>query len=89
MKASVTYKSSLDPKPDYLVLVNSFFSLEVPKDLPPSIIPYGPILADSYTKLDKEHIKFLARYKRVLYITLGTHIILEGANVAKILEGII
>ncbi|KAG9855796.1 UDP-Glycosyltransferase/glycogen phosphorylase, partial [Aureobasidium melanogenum] len=89
MKAGVTHKTPSDPKPDYLVLVNSFFGLEVPKDLPPSIVPCGPILADSYMGLDENHAKFLAQHKRVLYVALGTHIILEGTDVAKILEGII
>ncbi|KAH0362706.1 UDP-Glycosyltransferase/glycogen phosphorylase, partial [Aureobasidium melanogenum] len=89
IEVGVTHKSPLDSKPDYLVLVNSFFGLEVPKDLPPSIVPCGPILADSYTELDEKHAKFLAQHERVLYVALGTHIILEGADVAKILEGII
>jgi hypothetical protein len=88
-KAGVMYKSPSDPKPDYLVLVNSFFGLEVPKDLPPSIVPCGPILADAYPELDDQHAKFMDRHKRVLYVALGTHIILEGADVVKVLEGIL
>ncbi|KAH0259074.1 UDP-Glycosyltransferase/glycogen phosphorylase, partial [Aureobasidium melanogenum] len=89
MKAGVTHKSPSDAKPDYLVLVNSFFGLEVPKDLPPSIVPCGPILADSYNELDEKYAKSLAQHKRVLYVALGTLIILQGADVAKILDGII
>ncbi|KEQ66933.1 UDP-Glycosyltransferase/glycogen phosphorylase [Aureobasidium melanogenum CBS 110374] len=89
MKAGVTHKSPSVSKPDYLVLVISFFGLEVSKDLPPSIVPCGPILADSYNELDEKHAKSLAQHKRVLHVALGTHIILQGADVAKILDGII
>ncbi|CAD0099076.1 unnamed protein product [Aureobasidium mustum] len=89
MKVDVMHKSPSDPKPDYLVLVNSFFGLEVPKDLPPSIVPCGPILADSYMELDEKHAEFLSRHKRVLYVALGTHIILQGTDVTKILDGLI
>ena len=88
-KIGVMHKSPSDPKPDYLVLVNSFFGLETPKDLPPSIVPCGPILADSYMELDEKHAEFLQQHKRVLYVALGTHIVLESADVIKILEGLI
>jgi hypothetical protein len=88
-KVGVVYRSPSDPKPDYLVIVNSFFGLEVPKDLPPSIVPCGPILADRYPELDEQHARFLNRHKRVLYVALGTHIILDGTDVNKILEGVL
>jgi len=88
LEAGVTHETLSDPKPDYLVFVNSFFGLEVPKDLPPSIVPCGPILADSYADLDEKHTKFLDAHKRVLYVALGTHIILEANDVVKILDGI-
>ncbi|THY04539.1 hypothetical protein D6D01_10095 [Aureobasidium pullulans] len=88
LEAGVTHKTLSDPKPDYLVFVNSLSGLEVPKDLPPSIVPCGPILADSYADLDEKHAEFLDAHKRVLYVALGTHIILEANDVAKILDGI-
>lgn len=88
-KIGVMHKSPSEPKPNYIVLVNSFFGLEAPKDLPPSIVPCGPILADNYTGLDEKHAKFLDQHKRVLYVALGTHIILESTDVVKILVGII
>jgi UDP:flavonoid glycosyltransferase YjiC (YdhE family) len=89
MKVGVMHKSPSDPKPEYLVLVNSFFGLEVPKELPPSIVPCGPILADSYPELDEKHGEFLDQHKRVLYVALGTHIILKDTDVVKILAGIV
>jgi hypothetical protein len=85
----VMHRSPSDPKPDYFVLVNSFFGLEAPKDLPPTIVPCGPILADSYSELDEQHTKFLDQHQRVLYVALGTHIVLEGTDVTKILEGVL
>jgi hypothetical protein len=88
-RAGVMHKSPSDPKPDYLVLVNSFFGLEAPKDFPPSIVPCEPILADSYPELNAQHAKFLNQHKRVLYVALGTHIILGGTDVTKILEGVL
>jgi hypothetical protein len=88
-KAGVRHESPSDSKPDYLVLVNSFFGSEAPKDIPPSIMPCGPISGDSYPELDDEHASFLDQHKRVLYVALGTHIILEGTDVAKILEGVL
>jgi len=88
-KIGVMHKSPSDPKHDYLVLVNSLFGLEAPKDLPPSIVPCGPILSDSYMELDEKHAKFLQQHQRVLYVALGTHIILETADIVKILEGLI
>jgi hypothetical protein len=65
-KTGVRHESPSDSKPDYLVLVNSFFGLEAPKDIPPSIVPCGPILGDSYPELDDEHASFLDQHKRVL-----------------------
>ncbi len=57
-------------KPDYLVLVNSFFGLEVPKDLPPLMIPIGPVLADTFQPLDTrpELLHFLHVHRRVIYV---------------------
>ena len=74
-------------KPDHLMLVNSFFGVEVPKDLPPNVAAIGPVLAATYDPLDNEMIHFLDEHQRVLYIALGTHVLLGGGALEKILEG--
>lgn len=73
-------------KPDYLIFVNSFFGLEIPRDLPPTAVPVGPLLSPTYPPLDQECGEFLARHKSVLYIALGTHIILPHKDAAKIVK---
>jgi hypothetical protein len=47
-KAGVTAPLPITSKPNYLVLINSFFGLEIPRDLPPLAALIGPILADDY-----------------------------------------
>ncbi|KAL8995314.1 MAG: hypothetical protein Q9169_004918 [Polycauliona sp. 2 TL-2023] len=74
-------------KPDHLMLVNSFFGVEVPKDLPPNVAAIGPVLADEYDGLDEEMVRFLEKHRRILYIALGTHVLLGGGALEKILEG--
>lgn len=74
-------------KPDHLMLVNSFFGVEVPKDLPPNVVAIGPVLADEYGALDDEMIRFLEEHRKVLYIALGTHVLLGGGALEKILDG--
>ncbi|KAL8643993.1 MAG: hypothetical protein Q9226_007990 [Calogaya cf. arnoldii] len=74
-------------KPDHLMLVNSFFGVEVPKDLPPNVVAIGPVLADNYDALDDEMVQFLHEHHKILYIALGTHVLLGGGALEKILEG--
>ncbi|OQE13133.1 hypothetical protein PENFLA_c053G00970 [Penicillium flavigenum] len=73
-------------KPDYLIFVNSFFGLEIPRDLPPTAAPVGSLLSPTYPPLDQECGAFLARHTSVLYIALGTHIILPHKDAAKIVK---
>lgn len=87
--AGVNYLLSPATKPDYLVLVNSFFGLETPKDLPPLIVPVGPILSDSYQPLDETLLAFLDRHDRTLYASLGTHVCLPTEELEKLLAGFI
>ncbi|PWY71815.1 putative UDP-glucoronosyl and UDP-glucosyl transferase [Aspergillus sclerotioniger CBS 115572] len=81
----VNYDLPSQKKPDYIVLVNSFFGLEIPRDLPPLAAAVGPILGDEYPSLDADCEQFLSTHKRVMYIALGTHIILSNADAAKIM----
>ncbi len=64
------------PKPRHLFFVNSFFGLEVPKELPPMVRPVGPVLADTFSPLspDSTIAWFLDTHKRVVYIAFRTHI---------------
>lgn len=75
-------------KPDYLVLVNSFFGLEIPRDLPPTCMPVGPLLSPAFTPLDEGYEAFLSGHQSVLYISLGTHIIVSNQDAVKIINGV-
>lgn len=75
-------------KPDYLIFVNSFVGLEIPRDLPPTCSPVGPLLCPTWDRLDIECGTFMSSHNSVLYIALGTHIILPHEDVAKILVGV-
>ncbi|RHZ52669.1 glycosyltransferase family 1 protein [Aspergillus thermomutatus] len=88
-RAGLDYLLPAPTKPDYLVLVNSFFGLEVPKDLPPLVAAVGPILADEYPPLDDLHQRFLDQHAKTIYVALGTHIILPHADARKIMNGLI
>ncbi|GIJ99824.1 hypothetical protein Aspvir_003832 [Aspergillus viridinutans] len=88
-RAGLNYLLPTPAKPDYLVLVNSFFGLEVPKDLPPLVAAVGPILSDEYPPLDDIHQRFLDWHAKTIYVALGTHIILLHADARKIIKGLI
>ncbi|OTB06092.1 glycosyltransferase family 1 protein [Hypoxylon sp. CI-4A] len=80
---------AIKSKPDHVVLVNSFFGSEVPKDLPPLMMAAGPILSDNnWEKLDERQARFLENKKAVLYLALGTHVILTPGVIEKIFQGL-
>ncbi|KAH7493534.1 hypothetical protein FOMA001_g1481 [Fusarium oxysporum f. sp. matthiolae] len=87
--AGVNYSHSLLSKPDYLVLVNSFWGLEAPKELPPLMAPVGPILSDEYLPLDEDLAQFLSSHDRTIYVCLGTHVNLPCEELEKYLLGFI
>lgn len=78
-------------KPDNLCFVNSFWGIEAPKDCPPNCIPVGPLLPETYEGLEKHDklTSFLNSHKRVMYISLGTHALLEDHSLRRLLEGAI
>ncbi|EFY90196.1 UDP-glucoronosyl and UDP-glucosyl transferase, putative [Metarhizium acridum CQMa 102] len=88
-KAGVEHDLPSPTKPDYLVLVNSFYGLEIPKDLPPLCAPVGPVLSDEFPPLDDATDKFLAGHGKTVYIALGTHVILTDRDTAKIVDGLL
>ncbi|KAH8670420.1 putative UDP-glucoronosyl and UDP-glucosyl transferase [Tricladium varicosporioides] len=87
-KAGVGYDLPIQAKPDYLVLVNSFWGLETPKDLPPLVAAVGPILGDEYPPLTGVYTDFLSSHDKTIYVALGSHIILPGDSATKILQGL-
>jgi UDP:flavonoid glycosyltransferase YjiC (YdhE family) len=74
-------------KPDHLVLVNSFFGLEPARDVPPNVVAIGPVLSDTYQALTPELDSFTRSHKRILYISLGTHVLLPDEILQRILTG--
>ncbi|KAM0545405.1 hypothetical protein ACHAPJ_011310 [Fusarium lateritium] len=87
--AGVNYKLPTPEKPSYLVLINSFFGLEAPKDIPPLVQVVGPVLADSYPPLTERYGYFLDKHKKTLYLALGTHIILSNHDAVKLTRGLL
>ncbi|KAH9897329.1 putative UDP-glucoronosyl and UDP-glucosyl transferase [Xylariomycetidae sp. FL2044] len=88
-QAGVKHKVPSGSKPNFLVLVNSFFGLEVPKELPPLISAIGPVLADEYPPLPSDYSRFLDGHSSTIYIALGTHVILPEADVMKLFSGLV
>jgi hypothetical protein len=74
-KAGVTSPLPISSKPNYLVLINSFFGLEILRHLPPLAAFVGPILADEYPPLQERYVSFLSNYKSIIYIALSSHVI--------------
>jgi UDP:flavonoid glycosyltransferase YjiC (YdhE family) len=91
LAAGVTRSLPLPSKPDYLCLVNSFFGLEAAKDLPPNVSAVGPILNGSLLtgSLNAELEKVLATRHRVLYVSLGTHVLLAAPVMNELLVGVL
>lgn len=89
-KAGVNYLPELASKPNYLLFVNSFFGLETPKDLPPFAHAIGPILADEYPALDEDepYTKLLRSHEKIVYVALGSHIVLKNEDMLKLVEGL-
>jgi len=83
--AGINYNLPIFNKPNYLVLVNSFWGLETPKDLPPLVAAVGPILSEEYPQLDATFEDFYKSHKRVLYVAFGTHIQVLPNNLEKFL----
>lgn len=89
MRASIGVSRQLPTltKPDYLCLVNSFFGLEAAKDLPPNVAAIGPVLSDRIPALNEPFTTFLGSRSRVLYVALGTHVLLSHQVLFRLLSG--
>ncbi|KAJ5108382.1 hypothetical protein N7456_005057 [Penicillium angulare] len=85
----VFYSLRKPKKPDYLLFVNSFVGLEIPRDLPPTCAPVGPLLSPTWPTLGPKYVEFFQRHNSVLYIALGTHIILPHQDFITIVLGVI
>jgi hypothetical protein len=75
-------------KPDYLCLVNSFFGVEVPKDIPPNVSAIGPVLADDVPPPSEPFLSFLKNKSSVLYISVGTHAVINVEKNCELLKGV-
>ncbi|KAI9778083.1 MAG: hypothetical protein M1839_008387 [Geoglossum umbratile] len=84
----VQYLLPNPPKPNYLCLVNSFFGVEVPKDLPPNVAAVGPILSDTFPPLTELYSSFLASHTNVLYVAFGTHALFRHESLYRVLVGV-
>ncbi|KAK4118276.1 glycosyltransferase family 1 protein [Parathielavia appendiculata] len=88
--AGVTRPLPVLTKPEYLCLVNSFFGLEAAKDLPPNVAAIGPVLSEAPAEpLDETYERFLSRRRRVLYASLGTHVLLPATVMSQLLAGVL
>jgi hypothetical protein len=78
-------------KPNYLLFVNSFFGVEVAKDLPPLMRPIGPVLAESFPPLDAsgDLAQFLSTRRKVLYVAFGSHVNLPDWRVKRLIHGFV
>ncbi len=74
-------------KPEYLCLVNSFFGVEAAKDLPPNVMAIGPVLTETFAPLTEQLQTFLADHRKVVYISMGTHVIMPHDRFCQILRG--
>ncbi|KAH6670915.1 UDP-glucosyl transferase family protein, partial [Plectosphaerella plurivora] len=79
----INYALPIQNKPDYLVLANSFWGLETPKDLPPLVAAIGPILSDEYPPLTDQFDMFFASHRQVVYIAFGTHVRVRPTDLEK------
>lgn len=78
------------PKPNYLIFVNHFFGLEVPRHLPPLVHPVGPVLAEEYKQIPEggRVAEFLKTHHRVLLIAFGTHVVTPSWRIYRLIQGV-
>lgn len=81
-------RAGLIRKPRHLYLINTFFGLDVPRELPPLVMPVGPLMLHDYPPLDESTEQFLASHPRTIYIAFGTHVTMGGERFLKILHGV-
>jgi hypothetical protein len=69
-------------------LINFFYGLEIPKDLPPLVSPIGPVLPDEYSPLSQDHKEFLLDHPNTLYVALGAEAILSKPDTTNLIKGL-
>ncbi|KXJ85667.1 hypothetical protein Micbo1qcDRAFT_169247 [Microdochium bolleyi] len=89
LRAGVPYLLPFTSKPNHLVLVNSFWGLETPRDLPPLACPVGPILSEEYPALYDGLREFLDARERVVYVCFGTHVQVPYRDLRKIVAALL
>ncbi|EEP81157.1 predicted protein [Uncinocarpus reesii 1704] len=88
-RAGVTRSLPSGPKPSHLVLVNTFFAVDTPKDLPSNVAPIGPIMQDEYPHLTEPCLSFIEKHKKIIYVAFGTHILLQDKLFRQIMDGLL
>lgn len=71
---------------DHLMLVNSCFGIELPKDLPPLVVPCGPILSDEYSPMG-ELEPFFNEHKKVMFVAFGSRCNLPHWRAKRLIKG--
>ncbi|KAF4464004.1 udp-glucosyl transferase family [Fusarium albosuccineum] len=51
--------------------------------------PWGLCLAEQYPPLDERHARFLETHHDVVYVGLGTHVVLPESSLHKLLQGLL
>ncbi|KAJ2902738.1 hypothetical protein MKZ38_000164 [Zalerion maritima] len=75
--------------PKYLILVNTFWGIELPRPLPPLIQLVGPVLSEEYDPLDQATEEFLDERKKVAFVSLGTHAFLPEPRASALLRALL
>jgi UDP:flavonoid glycosyltransferase YjiC (YdhE family) len=81
-------RAGLVRQPRHLYLINAFFGLDVPRELPPLVVPVGPLMYHDFPPLDRATEQFLQAHPRTIYIAFGTHVTMGGERFLKILNGV-
>ncbi|KAI8052911.1 hypothetical protein BDF22DRAFT_620573 [Syncephalis plumigaleata] len=72
-----------------LVLVNTFFGLELPQPVPPNTHLIGPTIPHKFKPLPDDLREFLDTHERTVYVGFGTAAILSGERISTILSALL
>lgn len=59
-------RAGLVRQPRHLYLINAFFGLDVSRELPPLVVPVGPLMYHDFPPLDQAMEQFLLSHKRTI-----------------------
>ncbi|CAG8621806.1 11879_t:CDS:2, partial [Scutellospora calospora] len=70
-------------------LLIHFFGFETPSHLPPLIQEIGPVMQDEYEPLTPILSSFLAKHKRTMLVSFGTHVYTTPENIGILIQSFI